>query len=50
MMNELLAVSMGLVAGTITGIVPGAGVMVAMIVAMPLLVSVSYTHLAAADE
>ena len=39
MMNELLAVSMGLVAGTITGIVPGAGVMVAMIVAMPLLVS-----------
>ena len=39
MMNELLAVSMGLLAGTITGIVPGAGVMVAMIVATPLLMS-----------
>ena len=32
-MNELIAVSTGLFAGTITGIVPGAGVMVAMIVA-----------------
>ncbi len=36
-MNELIAVSTGLLAGTITGIVPGAGVMVAMIVATPLL-------------
>ena len=36
-MNELIAVSTGLFAGTITGIVPGAGVMVAMIVASPLL-------------
>ena len=36
-MNELIAVSTGLLAGTITGIVPGAGVMVAMIVASPLL-------------
>lgn len=36
-MNELIAVSTGLFAGTITGIVPGAGVMVAMIVATPLL-------------
>ena len=38
-MNELIAVSTGLFAGTITGIVPGAGVMVAMIVASPLLMS-----------
>ena len=38
-MNELIAVSTGLLAGTITGIVPGAGVMVAMIVASPLLMS-----------
>ena len=37
-MNELIAVSTGLFAGTITGIVPGAGVMVAMIVATPLLI------------
>lgn len=36
-MNELIAVSTGLFAGTITGIVPGAGVMVAMIVSTPLL-------------
>lgn len=36
-MNELIAVSTGLFAGTITGIVPSAGVMVAMIVATPLL-------------
>ena len=36
-MNELIAVSTGLFAGTVTGIVPGAGVMVAMIVATPLL-------------
>jgi putative tricarboxylic transport membrane protein len=36
-MNEVIAVSTGLFAGTITGIVPGAGVMVAMIVATPLL-------------
>lgn len=39
MMNELIAVSTGLLAGTVTGIVPGAGVMVAMIVATPLLMS-----------
>ena len=38
-MNELIAVSTGLFAGTITGIVPGAGVMVAMIIATPLLMS-----------
>jgi putative tricarboxylic transport membrane protein len=36
-MNEVIAVFTGLFAGTITGIVPGAGVMVAMIVATPLL-------------
>ena len=36
-MNELIAVSTGLFAGTITGLVPGAGVMVAMIVSTPLL-------------
>jgi putative tricarboxylic transport membrane protein len=36
-MNELIAVSTGLFAGTITGIVPGAGVMVAMIISTPLL-------------
>tara|TARA_B100000686_G_scaffold343158_1_gene423497 strand:+ start:1743 stop:3068 length:1326 start_codon:yes stop_codon:yes gene_type:complete len=38
-MNELIAVSTGLLAGTVTGIVPGAGVMVAMIIATPLLMS-----------
>mgnify|MGYP003630629554 FL=1 len=38
-MNELIAVSTGLLAGTVTGIVPGAGVMVAMVVASPLLMS-----------
>ena len=38
-MNELIAVSTGLFAGTITGIVPGAGVMVAMVIATPLLMS-----------
>ncbi len=36
-MDELIAVSIGLFAGTITGIVPGAGVTVAMVVATPLL-------------
>ena len=36
-MDELIAVSLGLFAGTVTGIVPGAGVMVAMIIATPLL-------------
>lgn len=38
-MDELIAVSIGLFAGTITGIVPGAGVTVAMVVATPLLMS-----------
>ena len=36
-MNELIAVSIGLIAGTVTGIVPGAGVMVAMVISTPLL-------------
>ena len=36
-MDELIAVVIGLLAGTVTGIVPGAGVTVAMIVATPLL-------------
>ena len=36
-MNELTAVSIGLIAGTVTGIVPGAGVMVAMVISTPLL-------------
>ena len=35
-MGELIAVIVGLFAGTVTGIVPGAGVTVAMIVATPL--------------
>ena len=38
-MEELIAVSTGLLAGTITGIVPGAGVTVAMVLATPLLMS-----------
>ena len=36
-MNELLAVMTGLLAGTITGVIPGAGVLVAMIIATPML-------------
>ena len=36
-MNELIAVSTGLFAGTVTGILPGAGVMVAMVVATPFI-------------
>ena len=57
-MEHLIAVFFGLVAGVITGVIPGAGVTVAMIVATPLLLSfdvvqlllfymspVSYTHL-----
>ena len=44
-MNELIAVSTGLLAGTVTGIVPGAGVMVAMIVATPLLLSFDVVQL-----
>jgi putative tricarboxylic transport membrane protein len=38
-MEELIAVSTGLIAGTITGIVPGAGVTVAMVLAAPMLMS-----------
>jgi len=38
-MEELIAVSTGLIAGIITGIVPGAGVTVAMVLAAPLLMS-----------
>jgi len=38
-MEELIAVSTGLIAGTITGLVPGAGVTVAMVLASPLLMS-----------
>ena len=38
-MEELIAVSTGLIAGTITGIVPGAGVTVAMVLATPMLMS-----------
>ncbi len=36
-MNELIAVSTGLFAGTVTGIIPGAGVMVAMVIATPFI-------------
>ena len=36
-MEHLIAVVIGLCAGTVTGIIPGAGVTVAMIVATPLL-------------
>ena len=38
-MEELIAVSTGLLAGAITGIVPGAGVTVAMVLATPMLMS-----------
>ena len=44
-MEELIAVSTGLIAGTITGIVPGAGVTVAMVMAAPLLMSFDVTQL-----
>jgi putative tricarboxylic transport membrane protein len=44
-MNELVAVVIGLFAGTITGIVPGAGVTVAMIVATPLLMGFDVVQL-----
>lgn len=38
-MGEFIAVFLGLFAGTVTGIIPGAGVTVAMIVATPLLMN-----------
>src|SRR6056300_823887 len=44
-MEELIAVSTGLIAGTITGLVPGAGVTVAMVMAAPLLMSVDVIQL-----
>jgi putative tricarboxylic transport membrane protein len=44
-MEELIAVSLGLLAGTITGIVPGAGVTVAMIIATPMLMGFDVTQL-----
>ena len=44
-MGELIAVIVGLFAGTVTGIVPGAGVTVAMIVATPLLMNFDITQL-----
>jgi len=44
-MEELIAVSSGLLAGTVTGIVPGAGVTVAMVIAMPMLMGFDVTQL-----
>jgi putative tricarboxylic transport membrane protein len=44
-MEELIAVSLGLFAGTVTGIVPGAGVTVAMIIATPMLMGFDVTQL-----
>ena len=44
-MEGLIAVATGLLAGTITGIVPGAGVTVAMVLATPLLMSFDVTQL-----
>jgi len=44
-MEELIAVSLGLLAGTVTGIVPGAGVTVAMVIAMPMLMGFDVTQL-----
>ena len=44
-MEELIAVSLGLFAGTVTGIVPGAGVTVAMVMATPMLMGFDITQL-----
>ena len=44
-MEHLIAVFFGLVAGVITGVIPGAGVTVAMIVATPLLLSFDVVQL-----
>lgn len=44
-MEQLIAVSFGLFAGTITGVIPGAGVTAAMIVATPLLMSFDVVQL-----
>ena len=44
-MEELIAVGTGLLAGTVTGIVPGAGVMVAMIMCTPLLINFDVVQL-----
>lgn len=44
-MEELIAVSIGLLAGTVTGIVPGAGVTVAMVIATPMLMGFDVTQL-----
>jgi putative tricarboxylic transport membrane protein len=44
-MEELIAVSLGLLAGTVTGIVPGAGVTVAMVMATPMLMGFDVTQL-----
>jgi len=44
-MEELIAVSLGLLAGTVTGIVPGAGVTVAMVIATPMLMGFDVTQL-----
>jgi len=41
----LIAVSLGLFAGTVTGIVPGAGVTVAMVIATPMLMGFDVTQL-----
>jgi putative tricarboxylic transport membrane protein len=44
-MEELIAVLLGLFAGTVTGIVPGAGVTVAMVIATPMLMGFDITQL-----
>ena len=44
-MEELIAVSLGLFAGTVTGIVPGAGVTVAMVIATPMFMGFDVTQL-----
>ena len=44
-MEQLIAVFLGLSAGIITGVMPGAGVTVAMIVATPLLLDFSVLQL-----
>ena len=41
----MIAVSLGLFAGTVTGIVPGAGVTVAMVIATPMLMGFDVTQL-----
>ena len=44
-MEQLIAVLLGIVAGTVTGVIPGIGVLVAMVVCTPLLLSMDIISL-----